>query len=339
MKILFLKFNNLLKVENLSHASSLEFYKFIKIIGKNHTVYTPALSNKFHDDINFISLDELEDASFDELVIFSGLVREEKYNELNKFLYKIINNFKRKIHYIATDTRYFLPDDDMFKLTNYNINLITSNFIFYEDLKKFLNNSTFFKDYKTIKINHLFFNFFNDRKPCEFINTKRKDYCYAGSYREGHRNEKLKKYVFNDKINTEIYGTFTKEQLENITNKEFKIEKYVSHEDVINTLNNKYYASILINDDDIFNGGFPPRIIETVFSNSILFIDKDSYDRNIVFKDAELVDFTYVNSIDNIIEKINYLKKNENYFKRLIDKQKFDVEELFKMNVNNIIIK
>ncbi len=345
-KLLVLKFNTILDLNNISHISTFEFYNFIKLFKEeyNYDVYTLTdVERPNNDTFNYVLMDNydnllsLVNENFKKIVVVCGLMQNSKYN---KILYNLINDFKGEIYFLITDILLLPTDNESLKLTNNNINLISTLFNDEEDMKIYLENTQgVFKNYKNISIYQFYLELYKNSlfkpKRCPSVKDKL-DYCYFGGYRRGERNKKLKKYVFNEEViknlSIDIYGNITQEHVKEINDKidpsSLSLKGYVDNSKITSKLCN-YRTSILINDDNSKNRGYVFRIFEIIFSNCVILVDEESFDKDLLFSSKDLIDFSYIKDTTELIDKVLKLR-DEKFYKHIVTLQR--AEFLKKIN-------
>ena len=347
-KLLLLKFNVILEVNKLNHISTSEFANFVRYFSESYNVYT--LSEQYkkrneHFKLNYITIEDENklisyiNENFKKIGIISGLMEDSKYNRL---LYRIINEFKGIITILLVDNLLLPIQNEIFTITNKNVHLKSMTFNYDEDLKDFIRgNKEAFKRYSSITTYPFYFKLYKYALTFPKETIKTLDYCYFGGYRNGNRNEKLKKYVFNNdlsKFKVDIYGNLNIEHAlkicPNLNVNNYNFKGYCKTNLITNTLKN-YYASILINDDGLRNTGYILRAFEIIFSNTIMFIDTNSFDRKLFFSSEFLNDFLYVANSKELADKLKEIKKDMHLYSNIVDLQKTELLQMINRYNNN----
>lgn len=143
-----------------------------------------------------------------------------------------------------------------------------------------------------------------------FLTEKKVDLIYGGSFRAGNRLKKMEDYFFNKNYNVELYGNIRRSQFKGKYEKEPTFTGKVEPWNVIRK-NNTSLATLIIGDKDYNNNTITLRVIESLASNSVMFIDNDFDKDHLILKSlfGEL-EFCYVNNGEELEEKIEILKNN-----------------------------
>ena len=140
------------------------------------------------------------------------------------------------------------------------------------------------------------------------------DCCYYGDNRGTHRNNKIKKYFNTDKLNTLLIGCNL-----DIVNNTY-VDK-VPHQQ-LHRLVKRSYSSLVIGDKEHENAFVTMRFYENIHFDVVSFIDKD-YDANkVLFKSQLLKDFNYINSQDELKDKVRRLQTEKNLLTEILKLQK-----------------
>ena len=292
-----------------------------------------------------ITVDENYDINqYDALLVVNGSVNMFGGKEIKTAttIYKLLHKFDKKIYYILTDTlmpfvdyykhiekkswNNYSPED--FKL-KHNINII-SQFKDEEKIKKI---------FKGVEIGNFIF------KPIQlwcleyqekFIPTnieKKVDLIYGGSYRAGNRREKMLRYFFNrDRISVEMYGNIDIEQFkitdkDNIHSVPVFTGKVLPNE--VLPKNSEGLATVLLGDKNYNDNTMTPRFIEALMAKVICFIDNDFDPSHSLLND----EFFYVNSGEELENKVLEIKNSEEFHNKLINIQNAKLNEILQYDL------
>ena len=154
------------------------------------------------------------------------------------------------------------------------------------------------------------------------------DFAYCGN-RRSSRDGILKEIIAHSDLNCALVGygdSITSSNVSNI--------KYMPHEEMFDFINKHVYSTIIMGDNLHNNNIITPRFYESMLLNVVAFI-WHKYDSNKQFvKNSELKDFIYVNSIDELHNKINVIKSDKNLFKHIVELERKEVLE--SQNINDI---
>jgi hypothetical protein len=350
MKILVLKIGARI-VKGGSSGGSIEAISIIEMLKKNHdvTCYTKILDkDEKIDNINFLQIeDNYENLEFDALVVVNGNVNffggaESKLDILN---YHIINNFKNKVYYILCDpnltlkqiwesvekkpwgSKYskenlFIKREDIIYISQpYDISAV-------QDLIKKTNITI--TDIKHFPL----YKFTLQNKRLEYNSNKNIDILYGGTFRGGRRENKMIKYLFDypDDINIKLVGNIKIENFKPKKIENLKIPEILKPLEYFNFLNkmNESISTIIIGDKWYEGKNLNQRIYEAIISNTITFIDLEFDPQMKIYKSDFLRNYCYVNSKEEIIQKIKKLKESlitePNVIKMICDLQYEDVQ-------------
>jgi hypothetical protein len=143
------------------------------------------------------------------------------------------------------------------------------------------------------------------------------DICYYGDDRGSYRNNKIKKYFNTISLNTLTIGC----DLE-LANNQFY--KKVDHSELYKLVQ-KSYSSLVIGDKEHENSFATMRFYENIQFEVVSFVDI-SYDSNkSLFSNQLLKDFNYIQSQEELVNKITDLKKDNNLYNQIINLQKTEL--------------
>jgi len=364
MKVAVIKLGSRISVSSKGTSGgtgeALSIIKMLTTAGVDVDVYTEVLKRDTLDNLSFgiyNILDEyknINQRNYDALIVLNGNINyfggvDSPAQTIN---YHIINNFKGKVFYILCDCNLLLKQiwksiENKDWSNNYrkeDIEIVRDDIVYItqpKDIDKLTNkiDKTGIKVDKVIhydleKFPLLTMNYYDINKDYEY------DISYGGTFRGGKREKDMIKFYFgySDDINVEMFGkielkNFSADKIENKRSPIFN--KSVSYEEFGNKMSSAL-STIIIGDplykelDDLAQ-----RIYESIMVGNIVFID-DTYDYNKrVFHNEELVNFNYVNSINDIENKIRKLKNDEEFREHIINLQREDT----KINIEDYCIK
>lgn len=166
------------------------------------------------------------------------------------------------------------------------------------------------------------FYFYTKSHKRSLFDNPKVDLIYGGFPRKGKRNKFLKEYFFNlDKISSEVYGKIFKDLKDLSTNKTI-VSPEVPYCDVI--LKNKDGLATIIPAEIGYNDNcITPRIVEALMSGLICFIQEPFDKTHKIFEE----DFLYVNSGEELQDKILKLKSDSSLYDKLIKYQESVLNE------------
>ena len=164
-------------------------------------------------------------------------------------------------------------------------------------------------------------------------NTGEVDLILGTSYRGGRRKKKYIDYFFNrESLKIEFYGLIKEadfgKSIKNLKKPIFTAKL----EDVTKIIekNSTGFATIIIGDKNYNNNMITLRFAESLLANCVTFIDEEFDIKHKIYPNF---DFFYVNSGDELEQKINFLKENKKYYEKILEIQHQKVEE---MRLNNL---
>lgn len=209
--------------------------------------------------------------------------------------------------------------------------------IFYNMYTEILNNSKHNHDFKYLPLNErgeyewFHFPLFEYYAKHERLEQKLTDYDFAsrtydcvyyGNDRGTSRNNKLKKYYDVAGLNVLLIG-FDYKRFKNNTHDAY--EKYVKHEELFPMMCTKAFATVIMGDELHDDNYMTPRYFESMLLDVVAFIDI-SFDKERKFiKNKELADFIYVSSGEELKQKINIIKNDEAYFRKIVALQRAEI--------------
>lgn len=294
----------------------------------------------------------VNDQGYDALIVLNGNVTyfggEDRPHETKKLI--ILNEFVGKVFYIIGDFNLILKNNEKSLLAkkwvhNYDGHKLATDRddIIYisqgkntELLLDKINNSSststvHIKDVKYFPIEKfpwfaMDYGKFNENPEFDLI--------YGGNFRGGSREGDMIKFLFGypEDVHVRVFGSISKSQFNkdkvgelsypDINSKSYDYLTYCKEL-------NKSKAIMIIGDgkDKLYNKT-AARVFESVRMGLVLFIDETLDPNKTVFSDDELKDFCYVNSREEIIEKLNRLKDVE-FRRHIVDLERNDLDTTY----------
>jgi hypothetical protein len=179
------------------------------------------------------------------------------------------------------------------------------------------------------------------------------DLLYGGTMRGNRRIDKMIHFYFGypDDIKVEMFGKIEAKDFEQrIKSKKLGPLKYpsfgkpVDFSGYMNKVNNTI-SHIVIGDKWYEGKDMPQRCYQSIWANTVTFIDNDLDPLQRVFKmSPPLLRFSYVNNREEVIYRLNAIKKDSTIRKRIIDEQynavDFNAEKYcteFKETIENLL--
>lgn len=281
---------------------------------------------------------------YDALIVLNGNVNyfggvDSPSQTLN---YYFINKLNCPVYYIMCDCNLFLKQvwpsiEKKSWASNYNkkdIEIVRDDIIYVTQAKNTKLVLEKARKYVNIK-DAIYFPFekFPMLTLCNWPINQNPEYdiLYGGTFRSGRREEDMVKFYFgySPDIKVEMFGNitldnFNQDKVRNLRAPDFG--KSVQY-DLFSSKMHKAISTVIIGDkiykklDDLAQ-----RIYESIMIGNVVFIDS-SYDfSKRVFKDKELLEFNYVNSIKDVEYKLKMLKEDFNFRKHIIDLQREDTK-------------
>jgi hypothetical protein len=156
------------------------------------------------------------------------------------------------------------------------------------------------------------------------------DLVYGGTFRSGHRQEKMIKYYFGYPEESPIvmFGNikekhFNKNKVGELSWPNFG--KPVKHRDFFNAYQ-RSVATVTISDKKYENAAISNRTNEAILGNTVCFIDREYDPQMRIFRNDLTRRFCYVDSREEVMERLAFLKSNPIAFEKLIKEQYDDVK-------------
>lgn len=152
------------------------------------------------------------------------------------------------------------------------------------------------------------------------------DLSYGGTFRGGRREKKMVKFYFGhpEYISVEMFGKikssdFKPELIKDLSQPVFNgVVRY----DEFTSKMNSSLATCVIGDPKYEKlNDVPQRVYECIWSNVVTFIDSDIDKARRVYANKELSDFLYVNSREQLSERLMILKKMPEFHKHILEEQ------------------
>jgi len=337
-----------------------EALSLIKILvrGNNEvSVFTHILDkDESPEDFDIYEIeDKFEDIpnmGFDALVVVNGNVNffggaEDRSQILN---YHIINHFPGKVFYFHCDADILLNQiwslveqkEWGSKYRREDIEITRDDIIYISQVRDFL--PILSKAQKKIplqkkNIHHFPFEKFpilNIDSRLPDLSSITSDLMYGGTFRGGKRQDDMIKFYWGypEDISVKMFGkikasNFNSSKIKDLSAPEF--EKSVPynqyHEKMMTSL-----STIIIGDPAYKKtSNLAQRIYESILVGNITFIDKSYDHRRQVYSDPELVNFLYVRTREQVIDRIRKLKEDNTMIldiaKRQQENTRVDIEQ------------
>lgn len=355
MKVAVIKLGSRVAISSRGTSGGTgETLSIIKMLTKANVdvdVYTEILAKDKIDnlDFNIFNIEDeykyINDRDYDCLIVLNGNINyfggvDNPAQTLN---YNIINNFKGKVFYILCDCNLLLKQiwksiENKSWSNNYkrsDIEIVRDDIIYISQPRNIDKLKDKIKKTNINIKNIIHFPF--EKFPLLTLNYKpinenyKYDLLYGGTFRGGKREKDMIKFYFgyDTKYNVELFGklklsNFNKDLIEDKKAPEFNTS--VPYDEFPNKMYESL-ATIIIGDpaykelDDLAQ-----RIYESIMVGNVVFID-ESYDYNKrVFKNEELIKFNYVNSIEEVENKLDLLKNDSNFRNKIIQLQQNDTK-------------
>lgn len=322
--------------------------KMLKLGGAEVHIFTKILKKdtlveeyQWHDLTDWCGLDnELQGTKIDALVVLNGTVqfyggvedKEQLYN------YSMINEFKGPVFYVYCDPELTLKQvwpsvskkDWAGNWSEELLNITRSDIIY---LSQPYDTEKVMKDLKKneiipAKMVHFPFEQFpclNENLP--FNPIPEVDLSYGGTMRGGKRIKKMVKFYFGhpEDISVEMFGKIKAEDFEPKQYLGHRLPNFsgpVKYDDMLSKMN-KAMAHCVIGDPYYEQiNDMPQRTYESISSNVVTFIDHDMDKlRRVYGRDKVLADFLYVQSREELSDKIQLLKADINLRQQILEDQ------------------
>ncbi len=320
------------------------------------------------EELNFYNISEsyenINNHDYDALIVVNGRVNyfggaEDRDQILN---YWLINNFNKKVFYFYCDPSLTLSQtwpsvakkvwaknwqEKDINITRKDIIYISQPYNL-KEVKKVV-------DKGSIEISNIL-HFPFEKFPCllEKLPMKKNpslDLSYGGTMRGGKRAKKMVKFYFgySDKINVEMFGKITAEDLEKVKLKNGSPREpifsgtvpYAKFQEKMNDT----LSHVVIGDEWYEGNDFAQRIYESIWASVVTFIDVDMDPQRKIYGHNEICNkLLYVKDRNDVEKIISLIKEKKGLRERIIEEQ-FNsinfiesdyVEELEKLLENNL---
>lgn len=331
-------------------GETISIIKMLAMGGAEVVALTKIIKNESQNPIDNVFVlpildwyNDINDLELDALLVLNGNVNffggaEDAHQIAN---YHIINNFKGPVFYNYCDPSLTLKQlwpaiekkEWGNKYKQSDIEIVRNDIIYlsqpYDTVSVLTDVLTGKNEIRPAKVVHYPFEQF----PCLHPQTPYNenpgvDLSYGGTMRGGKREKKMIKYYFDypTDISVEMFGKITKEDFKpkniaDITNFP-TFTGAVNYGDMHRKMNDAL-AHVVIGDvlyeqiEDIAQ-----RAYESIWSKNVVFIDSDLDSVKRVYKgDDVLTDFLYVESKEEVIDKIRMLKADPTLRKTIVESQ------------------
>lgn len=328
-----------------------------KSVGNNEALNIAELMRKYYE-VDFLTCKECEGCihideeyninQYDSLFVMNGSVNMFGGQEIETAttIYKLLHKFQGQIYYVLTDL--LMPFVDYYKhIQNKPFNVYQPDDF---KLQRQLIILSQFKDVKAVERMHkgidckayylpLAYWYLKsyEKDQSETLNVyttnNKVDLIYGGSFRAGNRLKKMEDYFFNKDLNVELFGNIKRSQFKGIYSSEPKFTGKVEPWNVIRK-NSTALATLIIGDRNYNNNTITLRVIESLASDCLMFIDND-FDK--VHEILAGIDYCYVSSGKELEDKIKELKNDRDKFEVLKIQQEKILEEMKKVDLSKMI--
>lgn len=279
---------------------------------------------------------------FDALVVINGNVnffagQEDRSQILN---YHIINNFPEKVFYFHCDADILLnqiwPSVEKkewgSKYLQKDIEITRDDIIYVSQVRDFV--PILSKAQKKIPLQKKnVYHFPFEKFPILNIDPQRPDLSlisvdlmYGGTFRGGKREDDMIKFYWGypEDISVEMFGKIKSSNFSGSKTKGLSepiFEKSVSYDEYQNKMRTS--LSTVIIGDPVYKktNNLAQRIYESILVGNITFIDKSYDHKKQVYSDPDLVNFLYVRTRDQVIDRIRSLKADPDSIREIATKQ------------------
>lgn len=353
MKVALIKLGSRISVSSKGTSGgtgeALSIIKMLVKSGVDVDAYTEVLNkdNLENLDFNIYNLEDtykdINSKHYDALLVMNGNINYFGGNDVpsQTLNYYIINHFEGKVFYILCDCNLLLKQiwptvSKKSFASNYkeeDLNIVRDDIIYVAQPRNLdlLKSKLAKNDIKINKVIHFPFERFplvtiENPSYNNIVDNPFYDLSYGGTFRGGKREKDMIKFYFgySDDIKVEMFGkikesNFNKDLIKDLRKPEFN--KAVSYNDFTKKMSDSL-ATVIIG-DPIYKqlDNLAQRIYESIMTGNITFIDA-SYDYNKrVFTDKELIDFNYVNSREEVEDRIRKLRNDKEFRVHIINKQ------------------
>lgn len=306
----------------------------------NNLNYSVDVISKYQDDnLNIISVNDVDDLNhYDKVLIIPGTF-SFYHNDPKGFIFKIYSllaKVKNPIYVLSTDVT--VPLKQLYKqakrfmdIDENDINISAPiKFISLNQDEK-VNDSLIDND----EFNVCWKKYFNFDIFAAYCNLKNGvldkvknvkqdfDVIYGGAWRGGRRSDAFYNYLCDVPLKTGVYGTITQKQLSKLSDKygatDFpELLKKVPGNKVVEETSRG--IATFVPGEKNMQQMTTARVWESMLSNAVTFID-ESYDPNHTIMPTSSFNYLH-NDKQEFIEKMNMLKKSEEFRQSLIQQQR-----------------
>lgn len=169
----------------------------------------------------------------------------------------------------------------------------------------------------------------------EDLNAKLKDFSFAdrkydliyfGNNRQTERNKIIEKFYDRSDYDNNFVLGFDPEW----KNVNYEVGPYVKHDEMFEFIPKSAKATLVLGDNLHNNNTRTPRFFEAMLLDVVAFI-YINYDKDKRFLTNDyLKDFCYVSTPEELVEKYNMIKNNEELFRKIVKLQREDIISQFK---------
>lgn len=305
----------------------------------NDLDYSVDVISKYQDDnLDIISVDNVDDLNhYDKVLIIPGTFAFY-HNDPTGFIFKVYSllaKVKNPIYVLSTDVT--VPLKQLYKqaqrfmdINEEDINISAPiKFISLNQDEKvndsLIDNDEFnvgWKKYFNFDIFAAYCNLKND--VFDKVKNVEQDFdvIYGGAWRGGRRSDAFYNYLCDVPLKTGVYGTITQKQLSKLSDKygatDFpELLKKVPGNKVVEETSRG--IATFVPGEKNMQQMTTARVWESMLSNAVTFID-ESYDPNHTIMPTSAFNYLH-NDKQEFIEKMNMLKKSEEFRQSLIQQQ------------------
>lgn len=152
------------------------------------------------------------------------------------------------------------------------------------------------------------------------------DLSYGGTFRGGRREKKMIKFYFGhpETISIEMFGKIKSSDFDPELIKDLSQPKFngvVRYDEFTHKMNSSLSTCVIGDPKYEKLNDVPQRVYECIWSNVVTFIDADMDKARRVYGKSELSDFLYVNSREQLSERIAILKTMPEFHKHILEEQ------------------
>ena len=291
----------------------------------------------------------VNDQGYDALIVLNGNVTyfggEDRPHETKKLI--ILNEFKGKVFYVIGDFNLILKDNEKTLLgkkwvgdyDGHNLSSKRDNIVYIsqgKETEKLLHDINNSSSKMTVPIRDVKY-FPLEKFPwfilenADFNENPEFDLIYGGGFRSGGRERDMIKYLFGypDDVSVRVFGNisldnFDKKKVDGLRAPDFNSKSY-DYFTYCNELNKSKSIMIIGDGKDKTYNKAAARVFESVRMGLVLFIDESLDPKKTVFSNDELKSFCYVNSREDVIDRLNKLK-DDSFRKYIVDLERKDLD-------------